>query len=243
MQLKIDVKSIREVLNLLNVLIYEAKVDFTPDGLSIRVMDTARISMMKVEVKKDAFQEYNVETETSVGLDIGPLKNFLKIVSQENVMEISIDNENISVKVGNLSAKFKLIDPDAITVPRIPAMTHSNGFVIDKSTLLKGIKAAETISNVVKFSNNSAGVKISAKGESELETIDMEIPKESVKDLVYASDVKSSFLLEYLLKFVQVVESAVDLRVQLSNDYPIQIGGKFLNGKGDVTFLLAPRID
>ena len=242
MRLKIDVKSIKEILNLVSTLVQEAKVSFTPDGLSIKVMDPARVSMIGIVVNKDAFQEYSTDSEMIVGLDIDALRNFLKVVPS-GIVELSGDSKKMAARVNSLSGGFRVIDPEVLTSPKIPEVNYSNSFIIEKSVLLQGIKAADTITEVVRLSNSPSGVKISAQGGTDSEIIELNILKEQTKEFIYASDVKSSFALEYILKFAQAMESATDLQVSLGEDYPVRIEGKFLNEKGTVTFLLAPRVE
>lgn len=240
-QLKIDVKYIKEILNLVGTLVREAKVDFTPDGLSIKVMDPARTCMIGIKVDKDAFQEYSTDSEIAVGLDVGSMRNFLKIIAS-GIVELSGDSKKIGVRVGSLSGGFKVTDPVTLATPKIPELNYSDSFIVEKSVLLQGIKAAGTIAEVVQLSNSPSGVKISAHREPDQETMELDIPKEQTKEFVYTSETKSLFALEYFLKFVQAMESATDLQVFIGQDYPVRIEGKFLNDKGKITFLLAPRI-
>lgn len=243
LQIKVDAKTIREFSNVIITLVQEARVDFKPDGISAKVMDPARVAMISIDLKKDAFQEYDIEGEDSLGIDIEKMRNFLKLTSPNEIIDLNYDGKKILMKIGNLSAGIPLIDPSALTTPKIPSIEPQDKIVTDLELLSTGIKAAEGISEVVTFSIKAEELKIYAKGETDSETTEMTIPKGSAKEYIFASDAKSSFALEYLTKFLRALESTKEVSIALGNDYPLRMEAPILNGKGKVTFLIAPRIE
>ncbi|MEM0141114.1 MAG: DNA polymerase sliding clamp [Thermoplasmatales archaeon] len=243
LQIKVDAKTIREFFNLILTLVQEARVDFKPDGISSKVMDPARVAMISLEIKRDAFQEFNIDGEDSLGLDIEKMRNFLRLTGPDEIIDIKFDGKRISMKVGNLAASIPMIDPSTLTTPKIPTIEPQDKIVTDLSLLLKGIKAAEGISEVVTFSMKNDEVRIFAKGETDSETTEMTVPKSQAKEYIYSADAKSSFALEYLTKFLRALESTDEISISLGNDYPLRMEAPILNGKGKVTFLIAPRIE
>jgi proliferating cell nuclear antigen len=242
-QIKVDGKTIREFSNLILTLVQEARVDFKPDGISAKVMDPARVAMISIDVKREAFQEFDVNGEDSLGLDIEKMRNFLRLTDPTEIIDLKYDGKRISMKIGNLSAGIPIIDPSALTTPKIPTIEPQDKIVTDLNQLSKGIKAAEGISEVVTFSIKSEELKIYAKGETDSETTEMTIPKSLAKEFIFTSDSKSSFALEYLTKFLRALESTEEVSIALGNDYPLRMEAPIMNGKGKVTFLIAPRIE
>jgi proliferating cell nuclear antigen len=242
-QIKVDGKTIREFSNLILTLVQEARVDFKPDGISAKVMDPARVAMISIDIKREAFQEFDVNGEDSLGLDIEKMRNFLRLTDASEIIDLKYDGKKISMKTGNLSAGIPIIDPSALTTPKIPTIEPQDKIVTDLIQIIKGIKAAEGISEVVTFSVKSDELKIYAKGETDSETIEMTIPKSLAKEFIFTSDSKSSFALEYLTKFLRALESTEEVSIALGNDYPLRMEAPIVNGKGKVTFLIAPRIE
>ncbi|MGC8645185.1 MAG: DNA polymerase sliding clamp [Thermoplasmata archaeon] len=243
LQIKVDAKTIREFSNLILTLVQEARVDFKPDGISSKVMDPARVAMIALEIKKDAFQEFNVDGEDSLGLDIEKMRNFLRLTGPNEIIDMKFDGKRISMKIGNLSASIPIIDPSTLTTPKIPTIEPQDKIVTDLSLLATGIKAAEGISEVVTFTMKSDEMRIYAKGETESETTEMTVPRSQAKEYIFTSDARSSFALEYLTKFLRALESTEEVSIALGNDYPLRMEAPILNGKGKVTFLIAPRIE
>ncbi len=242
-QIKVDAKTIREFSNIILTLVQEARVDFKPDGISSKVMDPARVAMISVEVKREAFQEFEVNGEDSLGLDIEKMRNFLKLTGPTDIIDFKYDGKKISMKKENLSAGIPIIDPSALTTPKIPTIEPQDKVVTDLNLLSTGIKAAEGISEVVTFAIKSDELKVYARGETDSETIEMTIPKSLAKEFIFSSDSKSSFALEYLTKFLRALESTEEVSIAIGNDYPLRMEAPIMNGKGKVTFLIAPRIE
>jgi proliferating cell nuclear antigen len=242
-QIKVDAKTMREFSNVIITLVQEARVDFKADGISAKVMDPARVAMISVDIKNGAFQEYSVDGDESLGLDIDKMRNFLKLSGASDIIDFKYDGKKISMKLNNLSAGIPIIDPSALTTPKIPTIEPQNKIVTDLNLLSTGIKAAEGISEVVTFNIKSDELRIYAKGETESETTELTIPKNMAKEFIYSSDAKSSFALEYLTKFMRALESTEEVSIAIGNDYPLRMEAPILNGKGKVTFLIAPRIE
>ena len=243
LQIKIDAKTMREFSNIIITLVPEARVDFRPDGIYTKVMDPAHVAMISLEINRDAFQEFSVETEESLGLDIDKIRNLLKLSGPNEIIDTKYDGKKISYRLGNLNVSNPLIDPSTLTTPKIPNIDLPNKVVTDISYLNTGIRAAEGIAEVVTFNVKPDEFKIFAKGETDSETTELVIPKTLTKEFIYNSDARSSFALDYLSKFIRSLESTQEISISVGNDFPVRIEASILNGKGKVSFLLAPRIE
>jgi len=243
LQMKVDAKTIREFSNVIITLVPEARFDFKPEGLFSKVMDPAHVAMIALEINKEAFQEYVLEGEESLGMDIDKMRNILKLSGPNDIIDIKFDGKKISFKLGNLNISTPLIDPSTLTTPKIPTIELPNNIVTDISYLSTGIKAAEGIAEVVTFNIKSEELKIYSKGETDSETTELTIPKSMAKEFIYTSDARSSFALDYLSKFIRSLESSQEISISVGNDFPLRMEANILNGMGKVTFLLAPRID
>ncbi len=243
LQLKVDAKTIREFSNIIIILVPEARIDFKQDGLFSKVMDPAHVAMISLEISKEAFQEYSVESDESLGMDIDKIRNILKLSGPNDIIDVKFDGKKISFRLGNLNVSTPLIDPSTLTTPKIPTIELPNKIVTDISYLSTGIKAAEGIAEVVTFSFKADELKIYSKGETDSETTELTISKTMAKDFIYTSDAKSSFALDYLSKFIRSLESSQEISISVGNDFPLRMEANIMNGKGKVTFLLAPRIE
>jgi proliferating cell nuclear antigen len=242
LQMKIDIKSFKEFLNLVSMLNQEVKVDFTQEGFFVKTMDQARISLMEIRVNKDALQEYMLDSDFTLGLDTEAVKNFLKVAPQ-GIMEMSENQGKLSIKVGLLSAGFGEVDPTLINVPAAPKMEYTNSFIADRSALKEGFTAADMISDFVKISMDASGVKITAEKEPDHETtMELSLPREQLKEFVHESDARSYFSMDYFVRLLQGADSVGEFKVSIGQDYPLKLESDFLHGKGKLLFIMAPRL-
>jgi len=242
-EFKIDARSLREFADIVVSLNQEAKIDFTNKGLSTKIIDPAHIAMVLLEIDKDTFQDFKVEDEESIGIDIERLRNAMKLASSTDIINFKADGKRISIKYGNLSYNIPIIDPSSISTQKMPNLVIPNKIITDFNLVLTGIKAAENFADVVTFHMKTDELKILAKGESDLENAELSIPKSLAKEYVFSEEAKSSYSLDYLSNFVRSLESVTDISIMLKTDYPLKIEAPVFNGKGKVTFILAPRIE
>ena len=72
----------------------------------------------------------------------------------------------------------------------------------------------------------------------------MILPKDMLKEISCKSTIKSSYPLEYLIRFIKSVTTTDELKLSFKDDYPLVISFKFGVGRDiDGTFLLAPRME
>jgi proliferating cell nuclear antigen len=67
--------------------------------------------------------------------------------------------------------------------------------------------------------------------------------KKDLESLESPSSVRSLFPLEYFANMLRAVSAGVAVTMHLGNDYPVKVEFKIAGGKGDVRYLLAPRIE
>src|SRR5206468_8228172 len=69
------------------------------------------------------------------------------------------------------------------------------------------------------------------------------VPKDLLEELQSKEAVRSLFPLDYFSNMVKAISSAPTVTLYLGSDYPVKIEFKIAGGKGEVKFLLAPRIE
>ncbi len=238
----ISVKNLRELAELLNTVVGEAKFKFDKSGVIVRVVDPAHVAMVNAEVPKEAFVEYQIDGEEEISIDLERLKNVLKLAGSSDNVLVRKTNDKLKFELGTISKSITLLDNSVVTVPKIPQISSDFYTVIDKSAFEKGLKAAEDVSDAIRLLLTPDDFK--ARAASESEESEMTIPKDMLKEINCKSPIKSLYPLEYLLKFVKSVSSAEDLKLSFKDDYPLTVEFKF-GGQGMMKglFLLAPRTE
>ncbi|NPA75579.1 MAG: proliferating cell nuclear antigen (pcna) [Euryarchaeota archaeon] len=240
MRLKIDVKDLKEITNLLLTLVNEAKFEFTPNGLSVKAVDPSHVAMIVMDVEKDGFVEYECEEE-ELGVDLAKVRDILKLTSSNDVVEISKEGGKLTFLIGNLSRSMPLIDTSNLSVPKVPNIGLPAKVVISKSDFISGIKAADGISDSITIKVTPTEFEMYAMGDED--TSRLNLPKDMVQEIDCEEPVKSTYPVDYLLRLAKAMDSAKDITIYLGKDYPVKIVFDVVKGHGKVTYLLAPRIE
>ena len=240
MRVKMNVKDLKEITNLLLTLVSEAKFEFGAEGMSVKAVDPAHVAMIVLDISKEAFLDYEVEEE-QLGVDLDKIKDILKLASSGELVEISKDGNKLTFLIGNLTRSMPLIDISALTVPRIPNLVLPAKVILPVSEFEYGIKAAESISDNITFRVTPSEFEMYTEGDED--SARLSIPKDMLKEISCEEPVKSMYPVDYLLKLVKAMDSADYLTIYLGTDYPVKIEFDVAAGKGKGYYLLAPRIE
>jgi len=240
MDVKMNVKDLKEITDILLTLVTEAKFEFTKKGLSIKCVDLAHVAMIVIDLSKEAFIEYDLNDETELGIDLEKIKDFLKNTSSTDVIEIKKEDSKLLLTVGYLSRSMQTIDPSSITVPKVPSLGLPARAVVPAEQFAGGIKVAENISDNITLHITPTEFRLYSTGDED--STKLIIPKDLLKELKCDAEVKSLYPVDYLLRFIKAINSEY-VTVNLGTDYPVKIEFEICNGKGTGMFLLAPRIE
>lgn len=240
MRVKMDVKDLKEITNLLLTLVSEAKFEMSSEGVSVKAVDPAHVAMIVLDVGKEAFVEYESEDE-ELGVDLDKVKDILRLASSRELVEISKDGNRLTFLIGNLTRSMPLIDTSALSVPRVPKLVLPAKVVLPLTEFSHGIKAAESISDNITLRVTPSEFEMYTQGDED--SARLTIPKDMLKELSCDEPVKSMYAVDYLLKLVKAMESTEYLAIYLGTDYPVKIEFEIAGGKGKGYYLLAPRIE
>jgi len=240
MNIKMDVKDLKEIIDILLTMVSEAKFEFTKTGLQIKVVDPAHVAMITLKMKKEDFREYDVTDDTEVGLDLEKLKDFLKAAKSSDIVELIKEDSKLTINLNYLTRTMLTIDPSSITIPKVPQINLSNYVLISTEEFLDGLKVAESISDNVTLHVTTDEFMLYSTGEED--QTKLSIPKENLKEFNVTSEAKSIYPVDYLLRFVKTL-SCDYIKIYVGTDYPVKIEFTFANNKGEGMFLLAPRIE
>jgi len=198
--------------------------------------------MINAEVPREAFVEYQIDSDEEIALDLEKLKNVLKLAGSNDNVFVRKTNDKLKFELGTVSKSITLLDNSIVTVPKIPQISSESFLVISRGDFERGLKAAEDVSDAIKFTLSPE--EFTARSASDSEDSEMTIPKDMLKEIKCSGTIKSLYPLEYLLKFVKSIPSSETLKLSFKDDYPLTIEFNF-GGSGLMKglFLLAPRTE
>jgi len=246
-RMTISIRNLKEIADLLNTVVNEAKFKLDANGLSVKAVDPAHVAMISIDVPREMFLDFQVEGEDEISLDIEKLKSIIRLANSTDSVTMIKEKEKLKFEINNITKSVSLLDNNTVFTPRVPQIASESYVVLSKSELERGLKAAEDVSDSIKFLLSPDDFK--ARSISDSEESELILTREMLKEIKCGTPVKSSYPLEYLLKLIKSLSSAEDLKLGFKDDYPLTIEFTFGSSKsGEAraisgSFLLAPRME
>ncbi|MBE0523382.1 MAG: DNA polymerase sliding clamp [Methanosarcinales archaeon] len=238
----IESEKLKETIEAVSSIVDEAKINLTPDGLSIRAVDPANVAMVDLTLKPGAFEEFTA-TDGEIGVDLNRLNDILGMAEKAETVELELDEEThkLVVKMSGLTYKISLLDPSSIRKePKVPKLDLPARIVLSGAELRRAIKAAEKVSDHMCMGVDEDIFYMEAEGDSDRMRLD--IAKDQLISLE-SGDARALFSLDYLSDMIKSAGKSNEVTIELGKDYPTMLNFKIAGGNGNVSYLLAPRIE
>jgi len=239
---KVKAEVLKEVVDVISTLVDEAKFNITKDAVSVKAVDPAHVAMVDLSLEKAAFESYRAD-DGELGLDMDKVKEVLKLAKSSDVISITHEEEKnrLVLTVGNTTRRMSLVDTAGMSDPKVPSLNLPAKVTVRADELRQGIRASESVSDHIALTAGPDGFEIVSEGDTD--TVSHKVPKELLEELSAKEAVRSLFPLDYFSNMVKAISSAPTVRLYLGSDYPVKMEFKIAGGKGEVKYLLAPRIE
>lgn len=240
----IQASALKAVFEVLKDIINDVNMYFTPKGIHIISLDTARVTLVHMTLGAENFEEYTCTEEVIAGLNMSNVFKLLKSVSGQDTlfarivgreyMEISIDNAE---KKTSTQLKLKLLDinEDTLDFPELvmDVVTTLPSTDFQRITRDMGNLASEI--KIMRFDNK---LELSCIGDFADQCTTLEFP-DSI-----TSPTGGTFSLKYINLFTKSTNmcSSVQLLQSSIDSMPIVFRYTIAN-LGDLKFYLASKID
>ncbi|RNI13790.1 DNA polymerase sliding clamp [Methanohalophilus sp. RSK] len=238
----IDASLLKDSIESLSVLVDEARVHISPEGIGVKAVDPANVAMVSFELQADAFDEYQAE-ESEIGLDLTRVLDILGVAEKTDKvrMKLEEDSRKLSISIGGISYTLTLLDPSTIRAePRIPQLELPAEIVVNGKGFSRTIKAAEKISDHMSMGVEGETFFLEAEGDTD--RMRQEMPRDELISIT-PGPARSLFSLDYLSDIAKPASKSNEVTLQIGNDFPIKINFEIAGGRGKVGYLLAPRIE
>jgi proliferating cell nuclear antigen len=225
-------------------LIDEGIFKITQSGISLVAADRAMVAVADFHLSKSAFQEYELDSDQSMGLNISNLLSILKRASGKDTLKFNLSGNRLHIEMldgGRRKFVVPLVDLVQEDIPQIEQLEFSAMVEIRPDILQSGIDDAEIVSDSVLFSASPDMFLMRSEGDSS--SAELEIGKGSPKmvEMNTSTNVKARYPLDYLKKMVKAAKIADSVVIQFGQDYPMKISFK-AGDRASLKFVLAPRV-
>ncbi len=239
-KLKADV--LKELVDVVSTLVDEAKLNVGKDSITVKAVDPAHVAMVDLSLDRGAFESYKAD-ETELGLDMDKMKEILRLAKAGEVIAVTHDEDKnrLVVNVGNTTRRMSLVDTAGMSDPKVPSLNLPAKLVVRTDELRQAIRASESVSDHIALKASPEGFEVVSEGDTD--TVSHMVPKDLLEELQAKDAVRSLFPLDYFSNMVKAIGTANTVVLYLGTDYPVKMEFKIAGGKGEVKYLLAPRIE
>jgi proliferating cell nuclear antigen len=240
----IQATAFKAVFEVLKDIINDVNVSFTEAGLTILTLDTARVTLVHMNLGAENFEEYECPQTIIAGMNMANMYKLLKSISGTDTLTLDIigrDYMNIlienPVKKSSTTFKLKLLDinEDILGLPDVEMNVVTTLPSVDFQRITRDMG---NLAQDMAIFREDTKLVLSCNGDFADQSTIIEFP-ESVKRT------GNIFSLKYINLFTKATNmcSSVQLMQDSENDNMPIIFRYTIANLGDLKFYLAPKID
>ena len=240
----IQASAIKAVFEVLKDIINDVNVYFTPAGVHILTLDTARVTLVHMTLGAENFEEYECVAEMAAGLNMGNMYKLLKSISGADTLVMRMENRDCidlvienPIKKSSTIFKLKLLDinEDILGLPDVNMDVVTTLPAVDFQRIARDMGNLAQEMSIIR---DGTSLTLSCQGDFADQTTTIELP-ESV------NRTGSNFSLKYINLFTKATNMCASVQIMqdsTNDNMPIVFRYTIAN-LGDLRFYLAPKMD
>ncbi|NHN60487.1 MULTISPECIES: DNA polymerase sliding clamp [Halorussus] len=239
----VSADTLKDTIDSVSVLVDECKIHLEEDGLAIRAVDPANVGMVDLELDAAAFESYEADGGI-IGVNLDRLEDIAGMASGDQPVHLELDEETrkLHIQIDGLEYTLALIDPDSIRQePDIPDLDLPAEIVVEGKDIDRSVTAADMVSDHIALAVDADAETFVVEAEGDTDDVRLELDREDLVDL-QAGPARSLFSLDYLKDMNKAIPKDAEVTIELGEEFPVKLHFDIAEGQGNVTFMLAPRI-
>mgnify|MGYP006135709289 CR=1 FL=1 len=244
----------KAIVSFMNNVIDNANFHLTKEGIKIRSMDKAHISVLDCFIPAEFFSNYSFcesnERSITLGIDISILMKILNHLSHSDDLIFSYNTDTLDISFINkkyqkfYSIKLMDIDSDDLYIPDCDTVTGIN---IESKYLQSIIKDFTDIGENVRFiiskerKNQDENQNIELECTGDMTGLRMVLCNDDLT-LYNLQDISLEFSLTNLELFTKGANLNKHVNLEIDNNYPLKMSYQIME-TGYINYFLAPRIE
>lgn len=241
-----DVSLIQDSMKTISDLISEGLFQLQEDGIKLVAADPAMVALVDFKLEKDVFENYELDEETKVGLN---LENFYSILKRANaddkiVFETGDSESKFYITIKNNSTRefsLPILNLSEDDIPSTDDLDYNVTAELEANVIESAVKDALVVGDSVVIEADSKGISISSEGDQS--NVDFQIGKDADGVLEFnGGNARSMFSLDYLNNMIGAKKLSNNVTMSLGDDFPMKLDFE-VPEKALLSFVLAPRIE
>ena len=239
----VSADTLQATLDSVGVLVDECKIHLNDDGLAIRAVDPANVGMVDLTLDAEAFESYEADGGL-IGVNLVRLQDIAGMADADQLVHLELDEETrkLHISIDGLEYTLALIDPESIREePDLPDLDLPATIVIEGRDIDRAVTAADMVSDHIELGVDEGEEAFYVKAQGDTDDVHLELGAGDLIDLV-SGPASSLFSLDYLKDMDRAIPADAEVTVELGEEFPVKLHFDIAEGQGEVTFMLAPRI-
>lgn len=232
---------LKNSVGIISEIIDEAVFTFDSNGLSLLSPDRNMVAVIDFRLLSSAFDEYNVEKEVKIGLNLPNLVSVLKRIKGTDKITFSMPKNKLELTVeGSNKRTFEIPVLDIKRdKPPIDQLAFPAKIDLESVVFEDGIEDALVIGDSVVFEANPELFKIWSKSDTSSWQVELQKGQQGLINVDAKENLKARYQLEYLKKMAKACKISKQVTLEFGTDYPLRLAFKEID-KVNLNFILAP---
>lgn len=231
-------------IGIISEVIQEATFEISKNGIELKAMDPANISMVVLKLLPSAFSKYDIKETEEITLNLDNLKQALRRAKPSDILTLSSDRNKLKITLSGKSTKDFLIPllDETKKKREIPSLDFKAKAELDAIEFEDYINDSAIVGEALTLEARPEKLIFSSGESNSKVKIVLEKGKDALLNIDVKDPNKAIYAIEYLKKIAKSSKISRSVNIQFSSNYPIRLDYKALD-KGQLSFILAPRIE
>lgn len=245
MKLKtVQAAAFKSLFEVLKEILNDINIYFSPAGIKISTLDTARAALVDMFLSADNFEEYSCEEEEfTAGVNITNTFKLLKSISAHDILTMEInDREHLQILIENsqkkskTSFKLKLLDinEDYIEVPNIDMSVVTTMQSVDFQKICRDMN---NIGNDVEITRHNNIFSVKCEGDF----ADQSTEIECIDDQNFSGNISGMYSLKYINMFTKATNMCSIVQIMQEEQNRFLILKYNIANLGEIHFYVATK--
>lgn len=239
----VQASSFKATFEVLKDILNDINIYFDKNGMKVTTLDTARTSLIDLNLSAENFEQYECNIPVIAGVNITNFHKLLKTISNNDILCCEItDNEYLNIYISNSSksskTKFQLklldVDEDRIELPEIEMNIITILPSIDFQRICRDMNHISTELVVTRKQN-----KIYFECEGDFANQKTEIEVSETSDMVH--EISGTYSLKYLNVFTKATGMCSNIQIMQEPENKFMVLKYNVANLGNLSFYLASK--
>ena len=240
-----DPKLLRDSIDTIAQLIDDGLFKIKKDGIELSAADRATVSFVDFKLDSTAFDEFECDANTSIGLNMLNLLTILKRANVNDTLTLNLDEKENKLEImfeGDSKRKFAipLIEIRREEMPQVDKLEFAAEAEVRADVIEQGVNDADIVADSIIIEVSADNLKMYASGNSSKSELKLFKGTDVLTKLETKDPVSSRYSIDYLKKMIKGSRISDKMKLMLGKDFPLKM--VFEGKNACLSMILAPRV-